>query len=281
VQAQPFSQDMFRHDNLLGLGSFTFNFTANGDSQQAIMSSMDGSGGFDLADGALKGINLAAIVRGVNELTQGINPAALQSAVSKARGPAQQTDFSEFLSNFTITDGLVNAPTITLNGPYVTMTGQGTVNLPLQTLDIHIAPKATSTADGQGGRNISVPMVIGGTFSKPAARIDEQALIKLFAGKQIGGLLDNITGRNQPQEEGAEGEEGEQQETSPEQDAAKRFRGLFPGGSQDEEDDTEGDDGTQKASTEETIANEAINAIFGRKKKPAEETTEEKSDGDQ
>ncbi|MEZ5893732.1 MAG: AsmA family protein, partial [Parvularculaceae bacterium] len=102
VKAQPLSKDLFKHDNLLGLGSFKLNFTAAGASQAAIMNSIDGSGGFDLADGALKGVNIAAMARAAAELTQGLNVASLQRAVSEARGPTQTTDFSEFLSDFTI-----------------------------------------------------------------------------------------------------------------------------------------------------------------------------------
>ena len=54
VNAQPFSLDLLKHDNLLGLGSLEFDFTASGASQAAIMNSLDGEGGFDLANGALK-----------------------------------------------------------------------------------------------------------------------------------------------------------------------------------------------------------------------------------
>ncbi|HOP19511.1 MAG TPA: AsmA family protein, partial [Amphiplicatus sp.] len=124
VEAQPFVKDVMKNDRLLGLGGFKLDFSANGSSQAAIMRSLDGSGRFDIADGAIKGINLAKLARSVAEIQQGgLNPTAITSAIATAQKPDEQTDFSELLSQFSITDGLVNAPTISLAGPFVTMTG--------------------------------------------------------------------------------------------------------------------------------------------------------------
>ena len=203
VQAQPFANDVLKNDNLLGLGSFKLNFTATGASQAAIMRTVNGSGGFDLADGALKGVNIAGMVRAAGELTQGFNPAALQSAIAQARGPTQQTDFSEFLSEFSITNGLMNAPTISLTGPYLTMNGKGVVNLAEQTIDISLSPRATTTIDGQGGRAFTAPIRIGGTFAKPTIGIDAESLVR--SGLQ--NTLQNVINKNKT--ENKDGEEAE------------------------------------------------------------------------
>lgn len=241
VQAQPFSADLFKHDNLLGLGSFNFNFTANGASQAAIMASMDGGGGFDLADGALKGVNIAGIARAAAQLQSGgLNPAALASAVAQARGPSQQTDFTEFLSNFTMDNGVVTAPTISMSGPFMAMNGNGSINLPSQTLDLRLAPRATSTADGQGGRAIAVPIRIGGTFSAPTITIDAEALLRSGAEGTLRDTLQGLIGGGE--EQPAEGSEENQQEQS----------------------------------LEETLLNEGLSAIFGRRSSQPEE--EEKKD---
>lgn len=234
VQAQPLSLDLLKHDNLLGLGGFKFNFTANGASQAAIMSSMDGAGGFDIADGALKGVNIAKIARAGAALQQGFNPAALQAVVSAARGPTEQTDFSEFLSNFKITNGLVNAPTITLNGPYLTMTGKGDINLPLQTIDLRLSPRATDTIDGSGAHSISIPLRIGGTFSQPTIGIDAEALI---LGGGLGGLLRGITGGNRDDDAAAaDGSAEPQEEPTPEETALGLLDSIFGQPPSDESD---------------------------------------------
>ncbi len=262
VQAQPLTADLMKHDNLLGLGSFKLNFEATGSSQAAIMNSIDGSGGFDLADGALKGVNIAAMIRAVGEFQDGFNPAALQRAVSQARGPTEQTDFSEFLSDFSITNGLVNAPTINLKGPYLTMTGKGTVNLAAQTIDLRLSPRGTTTLDGEGGRTITVPVRVGGTFSQPSISIDGEALARAGLQRTLGDVLNRNRG---------ESEDGEATDDNP---ARSILEGVLGGQRQRQEDsDSETTDSTNdEASVEETVINEGLNALFGRKKKPAEET---------
>ena len=229
VNAQPFSADLFKHDNLLGLGSFTFNFTASGASQAAIMASMDGGGGFDLANGALKGVNIAGIARAAAQLQQGgLNPAALAGAVAEARGPSQQTDFTEFLSNFTMENGVVTAPTISMSGPFMTMNGSGAINLPAQTIDLRLSPRATAAADGAGGRALAVPVRIGGTFSAPTVSVDAEALLR--SGAQ-GALRDTL-------------------------------QGLIGGDAQPADETQEGQ---PEDSLEETLLNEGLNALFGRR----------------
>lgn len=251
VRAQPLSKDLLKHDNLLGLGSFKLNFTATGASQAAIMNSIDGSGGFDLADGALKGLNIAAMVRAASEFTQGFNVASLQRAVAEARGPTQQTDFSEFLSQFTIADGLVSAPTITLNGPYLTMSGAGTVNLGQQTIDLRLSPRASTSIDGKEGRSAAIPIRIGGTFAKPTIGIDAESLAR--SGVQR--TLENVLSKGSKKE----GEEGAETKEDP---AAAILKGVLGGG--DGETGQEGDQNLEK-----TLINEGLNAIFKKKPAPA------------
>lgn len=269
VQAEPLSLDLLKHDNLLGLGSFTFDFTANGASQAAIMSSLDGSGGFDIADGLIKGVNLGKIARAAVQLQQGFNPAALQSLVSTARGPAETTDFSEFLSEFTITDGLLNAPTISMTSQYLAMTGQGSINLPAQTIDLRLSPRATASLDGgETTRSVSVPVRVGGTFSQPSIGVDGEALTRLLAGSVLQQVLGG--GRQNNNTEG----EGEPAEPSP----RGLIEGILGGGRNNDNDTPESEQGAEgesnNASVEETIANEALNALFGRKPAASEETAE-------
>lgn len=266
VNAQPLVVDLMKNDNLLGLGSFKLEFTASGASQAAIMSSIDGAGGFDLADGALKGVNLAKLAQAAASLRQGgINPAALTSAVATARGPREETDFSEFLSNFSITDGRIEAPTISLTGPFLTMNGQGVINLPQQTIDLRLAPRATTTADGQAGRSISVPVRVGGTFAKPTIGVDAESLVR--AG--VEGTLRNFLG-------GAAGGDGSTQRP---EDAVRGAIGGILGRGQNAPPAEEGAAGetadAEEAETPERAIQDGINALFGRRRSSEPATDEE------
>lgn len=237
VQAEPLSLDIFKHDNLLGLGAFQFDFTANGASQAAIMSSLDGTGGFDLSNGLIKGVNLSKIARAAAELRQGFNPAALATIVATARGPAEETDFSEFLSDFTITDGLVNAPTISLNGQYLTMTGNGSVNLPAQTIDLRLSPRATVAPDGtEISRSVSIPVRVGGTFSQPTIGLDPDVLTRLLTENVLQQVLGGGRNNSAAPVEGEEVPPEEEEEATPEDAAADLIRGIFDGLRKDDEE---------------------------------------------
>ncbi|MFQ5562151.1 MAG: AsmA family protein [Parvularculaceae bacterium] len=243
VDAEPFSIDMLKTDRLLGLGSFKFDFTASGASQAAIMRSLDGTGGFDVANGALKGVNLLKLARAAASLEGGLNPAALASAVATVQGPNEETDFTEFLSNFAIDNGLVNAPKITLNGPFLAMNGSGSVNLPEQSLDLRLAPRATTAASGEGGRTITLPLRITGTFSQPKIALDVEALARGRAETEVRGLLKGVLGE-------------EQRRRPAEDEASEPEANVAPA-----------------EPIEETIAKEALGRLFGKPKteEPAED----------
>lgn len=270
VQAEPFAVDVLKNDRLLGVGGLRFEFAAAGVSQAAIMGSLDGKGGFDLNDGALKGVNLANMARAVSTLQEGglTNPGAIAGAVAQARQPGEQTDFSKFLAQFVIADGVVTAPTISLDGPFVTMTGNGTVNLAAQTLDIRLAPKATTTADGSGGRTIAVPVKVGGTFAQPTIGVDVESLVRGRAEDAVRGVLGGVLG-------GADNDG--------EEDGARSLLKGFLGGKKDNTDeststgaqtdtqaDNQADDPTDAI---EDLASEALGGLFGsRKKKDTSQT---------
>jgi len=192
VAAQPFATDLMRTDRLLGLGALTLNFSGAGANQAALMKSLDGRGSFDLADGAIKGFNIAKLASAISKLYEGgiTNPAAVSDALTAARRPDEQTDFSKLLSEFSIENGVVTSPTITLEGPYLTMTGAGVVDLANQTIDLRLLPRASTTADNASGRTVTVPLRVGGTFSKPTTGVDVESLVKGKAEETLRNLFD-------------------------------------------------------------------------------------------
>jgi AsmA protein len=278
VEAQPFTIDLMKMDKLLGLGGFNIEFNATGSSQEAIMQSLDGKGGFDLNDGAIKGVNIVKLASAVAKLYEGglSNPTALTTAIAEAQRADEKTDFSKFLSSFTITDGNVQAPTISLEGPFLTMTGAGLINLPGQSLDLRLLPRASTSADNSTGRMVTIPVRVGGTFSKPTMAIDVEALMKGKAEQTLKGLLDNAL---KPKAGTADG-------GTPQSDpAAALLKGILGGGKAPATGDSAPKDGTAApdegasgaSPTQQepedpgaALINQGLGALFG-KKKPAEE----------
>lgn len=272
VDANPFTIDLMKMDRVLGLGGFTLTFNATGSSQKAIMESLDGKGGFDLADGALKGINIAKIAAAVTKLYEGgiTNPAAISTAIAEARRPDERTDFSKFLTAFTIVNGQMQAPSISLEGPYLTMTGVGQVNLPGQSMDIRLLPRASTSIDGKEGRKIAIPVKVGGTFSQPTIGVDVEALVRGRAEQTVRGLLDNAL----------KPKEGETSDPGKALLEGILGRGAAPQAPTDAPAAPSGDTNaaTSTADPAKSLAEDALKGLFGRKPKPAPEPEKETTD---
>ena len=248
ISAEPFGIDFLNTDRLLGLGGARFEFSASGATQKAIMSSMDGKGGFELNDGAIKGVNIVKLVQAASSLAQGgvPTPASLTSLVADFQKPGEQTDFTRFLSQFAIEDGLINAPTITMEGPFLTMSGSGTINLPAQTIDLRLTPRASTAAGGEGGRAVAIPVRIGGTFGAPKIGLDAESLVR--------GRAENL-GR----------------------DLLNRALGGAAGSASDDGTAAEAEAGTEDGADAEAdpvrdLATGALDRIFGSRKKAEPET---------
>ncbi len=280
VDAEPFSVAVLKNDKLLGLGSFNIQFTAAGASQAAIMSSLDGKGGFDVNDGAVKGVNFVKLASAVNTLYNGgaVNPAAISSAIAEARRPDEKTDFSKMLSQFTIDNGLIDAPTINLEGPFLTMTGVGKINLPGQAVDLRLLPKASTAADNQSGRIIAIPVRVSGTFSNPVIGIDVESLMRGKVESTFRDLLNNAFKSDDEAGGKATAEEGADQPADP---AKSILKGLIGG-----EKSSDGTTGESSSSTAEDDAAQeavsgAINQLFGAGFGGAKQKKSEESDGAQ
>ncbi len=258
VDAQPFALDLMKTDRLLGLGAVTVAFEASGSSQAEIMRSVDGKGGFDFADGAIRGINVAKLARAAAPLREGLRPDAIRDLITEARGADQQTDYTNFLTKFDMQDGLITAPTISLDGPFLTLTGDGDINLPEQTIDLRLNPRASTSAEAGEGRSVAIPLRVTGTFSEPAFSIDAERLVRGRVETEVRDLIGGALG-----------------EGSQEGEAASSILKDALGGDKKEDDAADG----EKRSLEEDVAKRAIDQLFGREKKEEDPPQEDDPGG--
>ncbi len=256
VIAERFAVEVLRNDRLLGVGAFKFQFAAEGTSQAAIMRTLDGKGGFDIDDGALKGVNLVKLARAVDEIRKGgINPTALSQAISAAQSPSEKTDFTNFVTAFSINNGQLSTTALNMAGPFITMTGGGGVNIAGQKIDLRLAPRVSTTADGQAGYALAVPLKVGGTFAKPKMGIDAESLLRSRLEKGVGDFLGGVFG-------------GKKDGTTPGGASKSPIEDIFGAAPKD------GATETDEAAPEKAIAKGVTDAIFGRKKPAAEAETE-------
>ncbi|WP_350636339.1 AsmA family protein, partial [Pseudoalteromonas sp. GW168-MNA-CIBAN-0100] len=71
IDAQPLLTDAAGFDKLMGNGSLNWNLTTNGQSQKEFVNALNGELGFEFANGAVQGANIAEMIRKGKELLKG------------------------------------------------------------------------------------------------------------------------------------------------------------------------------------------------------------------
>ncbi len=185
VTLEPLLRDAAGFDRLEGTGGFDFALETRGGSQRAMVAALGGRGGIEFRDGAIKGVNLAAMIRNIE-------------SAFLAADKAQKTDFAELSGTFRIAKGVLNNDDLKLLNPLIRVTGEGRVNLPARTLKYRIEPKAVTDLKGQGGdlaaRGLAVPVIAEGPWHAITYRPDIVALI----GKPADTLKGTVEGLTSP-----------------------------------------------------------------------------------
>lgn len=195
LDAGPFLEAAAGFDRLLGTGAMTLDLSAAGQSQAAIMNSLDGTGNFSFADGAIVGINIAETIRNVSSLVGGSQGGgANDDEQAASTGEQQTTDFSSLTGSFSINDGQVSQQDLLMLSPLLRIEGAGSVNLPGQSLDYRLRPRAVASIEGQGGqrdlRGITVPIRLRGDFNDVSVGVDTAAVGEAL----LQGALNNALG---------------------------------------------------------------------------------------
>ena len=172
VQAGPLLQDYLKKDILEGTANVEATVSTVGDVPDRIKRSLNGKGQAVFSNGAIKGIDLAGMVRNVTS-SFGLAP----QGAAKPR-----TDFSELNAPFTITDGVVNTPGTSLASPLLRVLATGKANLVDESLDLRVEPKVVGTLKGQGDAKersgVNVPVLVKGTFSAPSFQPDLKGMLE-------------------------------------------------------------------------------------------------------
>ncbi len=172
ISVQPLLTDVLQKDFLAGTVKAVMSLEIKGDDPQTIKQNLNGKGELVFKDGAIVGVDLAGMVRNV------------KSAFGMEKMPAEKprTDFSELNAPFRLTKGVFDTPGTTLASPLLRLQATGKADLVQETLDFRVEPKLVNTIVGQGDTDkrsgIMVPVIVGGTFSKPTFRPDLEGMLK-------------------------------------------------------------------------------------------------------
>jgi len=184
-------------ERISGTGALTVDVTGAGASQQAIVNSLGGAASVSAKDGAIQGVDLAAVSRTIQN--------ALSGALGAATSQGASTDFAEAGGTFKIANGVMQNQDFHLLNPFVRVTSNGEIDLGPRTIDFHVAAKLVATGQGQGGAKdatgISVPFDVSGPWTKLSYKPDMKALgsslvNQVTTGGGLSGLLGGVLGGN-------------------------------------------------------------------------------------
>src|SRR5690606_39130213 len=192
-------RELAGRDVLDGRGDLSLDVTANGRTLAALERSLDGTAALALRDGALKGVDLADVLRRVRQALAVARGSG--SAIEQSAGGDERTAFSSLDASFVIRDGVARNDDLDLRSPLLRVSGAGRIDLPNRTVDYLARVSVVGTLAGQGGaelaalRGVTVPVELKGPFESMSYRVDvaglaidtaKQALTRKLQEKLLG-----------------------------------------------------------------------------------------------
>ena len=232
VSVGPLLRDVAQKDVLEGKGNVALDVNTAGGSVNAMKKALAGSARVQLHDGAIKGINLAEVLRKAKS--------ALGSQEARAEaGQVQKTDFSELAATFKIQNGVAHNDDLDVKSPLFRVSGNGNIDIGNSTIDYTTKATVVATAKGQGGEDLTqlsgltVPVRLVGPFDALAYKVDYAAvasnLVKSKAGEKIRGALEDRLGISKPSggEPSGQGSSTQQQQPDKRQETIDKLKGLL------------------------------------------------------
>jgi hypothetical protein len=162
-----------------------------------------------------KGSSVAALMAGLSGKTQLVmNKGRINRKFIDLMGPGVATDLLHilnplkqelkdvelncFVNFFDIRNGMAKSTALALDTNYITLVGEGTVNLKSEELNFAFNPVTKSLLGARGGTDLSLgdltkPLTLTGTLAKPAMHVSATGAT-LAIGQIVGGDLANLAG---------------------------------------------------------------------------------------
>lgn len=176
VDVGPLLRDVLARDMAEGKGDVVLALKARGQTVSAIRQSLQGKASVNLANGAIKGIDLAKLVQGIQRLNKDSRPETM------GVNPDEKTAFSEFKASFNVNDGVAHNDDLAVKSTILRLTGSGDIDLGQARMDYHA--KAIIAKTDQGGTG-TLPVNVSGPFDALKIRVDYGALLTDLAKQKV------------------------------------------------------------------------------------------------
>lgn len=176
VELAPLMRDAADLDLIEGKGNVVLDLTTQGNIVSGLKKALNGTMSVNLANGAIKGINLAKLVQGVQSLGKSTTVQTL--GVDKN----EKTDFTEFKAGFKVKNGVAHNDDLAVRSTVLRITGNGDIDIGRDSIDYNAQAIFAKTEQGKTG---TLPVNVYGPFDDLKFKVDYAALLKDVAKQKL------------------------------------------------------------------------------------------------
>lgn len=184
INIGPLLVDAIDNDMLEGKGTLAVDVKTQGATVLALKKALGGNASINLADGAVKGVDIAGTIRDIK------NKFNFQGSTLGA-DEKKKTDFSEMTASFKINNGVAHNEDLSMKSPLLRVTGRGDIDIGNSMLNYTAKPTVVASLKGQGGADLEAlngltfPVKVTGPFSAPKYGFDFAAIGTEIAKKNL------------------------------------------------------------------------------------------------
>lgn len=185
IDIQPLLRDLLQKEPLEGRGSLSLDLTTRGATVDALKRGLAGQAALDLRDGAVRGVNVAKMLRDAKAALRG------RQNTSAAADSAEKTDFSELTASFRIAGGVASNDDLAMKSPFLRLGGAGDIDIGNSRIDYLAKISVVNTSTGQQGkelddlRGITIPLRLRGPFDKLSYSLEVDKLLEEAAKAKL------------------------------------------------------------------------------------------------
>lgn len=182
VDIASLSKDAAHFDTLEGKGNVALNLSMQGNKVSEMKRALNGTATLNLADGAIKGINVAKKLRAVKSMFGA-------KSDTQSADQSEKTDFSELKASFKIRNGVAHNDDLSMKSPLLRLSGAGDIDIGHDSIDYLAKATLAKTLEGQGGADavggLTVPLRVHGPFTDMKYSLEFGAMVSDGAKQKV------------------------------------------------------------------------------------------------
>lgn len=183
VQIGPLVKDAVELDFAEGKGNVLINLATQGNTVSALKKGLSGTLSLNLANGAIKGVNLSKLVQGAQKLGQG--GAEMLKPVA-----GDKTEFTDLKASFKVNNGVAHNDDLLVKSQSLRVTGNGDIDIGNSSINYASRTTVAESVEVKSG-SITVPVQVLGSFADLKFKVDYAAVVVDVAKQKINSKVED------------------------------------------------------------------------------------------